>query len=89
MTGESAVVTADSDLIVTDFGELSEWAVTMSESMVTIKSERVCEAKRGNVVCQAGYPRALCAETEDAGGADCHAQDQGVVTAQIRLRAVA
>lgn len=87
VTGDSEVVTGDSDLIVTDLGRRRNHRSRCRNRRSRSNRNGLC-GQRGNHPCH-GYPRALCAERRDAGGADCHAQHQGAVTAQVRLRALA
>ena len=87
VTGDSEVVTGDSDLIVTDLGRRRNHRSRCRNRRSRSDRNGLC-GQRGNHPCH-GYPRALCAERRDAGGADCHAQHQGAVTAQVRLRALA
>ena len=87
VTGDSEVVTGDSDLIVTDSGRRRNHRSRCRNRRSRSNRNGLC-GQRGNHPCH-GYPRALCAERRDAGGADCHAQHQGAVTAQVRLRALA
>lgn len=87
VTGDSEVVTGDSDLIVTDSVRRRNHRSRCRNRRSRSNRNGLC-GQRGNHPCH-GYPRALCAERRDAGGADCHAQHQGAVTAQVRLRALA
>lgn len=87
VTGDSEVVTGDSDLIVTDLGRRRNHRSRCRNRRSRSNRNGLC-GQRGNHLCH-GYPRALCVERGDAGGADCHAQHQGAVTAQVRLRALA
>ena len=87
VTGDSEVVTGDSDLIVTDLGRRRNHRSRCRNRRSRSNRNDLC-GQRGNHLCH-GYPRALCAERRDADGADCHAQHQGAVTAQVRLRALA
>ena len=62
------------------FGPPSESPVTLSESSVTIKSERPVRPAWQPSLSR--LPSRALRGARDAGGADCHAQHQGAVTAK-------
>ena len=78
VTGESEGVTGGSEIVVTEIRGLSESAVTMSERVVDVWQRRLTKQ----------LPSRIFYGKRDADGTDCHAQNQGAVEAQVRMRAV-
>jgi hypothetical protein len=88
VTGDSGGVTGDSDLIVTDLGDRRNGRSRCRNRRSRSNRNGRCGPSVATTFVAATLAR-FCAERGDAGGADCHAQDQGAVAAQVRLRAVA